>query len=95
MGLAEIQNQAARGAILNLLQDGISVNIETIVSAVQNVRAIQVNDERVQAAAYWLRDQGLVEIKKIGDYEVLRITSEGENFQAGRSFIPGIKRARD
>lgn len=52
------------------------------------------SDDTLLAELAWLTEQGLITSEQVGGVTVAKLTRRGDDAQAGRARIPGVKRPR-
>lgn len=48
--------------------------------------------DRVRTDLAWLKEQDLLDISKVGEMTIAKLSSRGGDVAAGRSTVPGVKR---
>lgn len=96
MSFAELANEHARLAMLQLLQADAdySINENVLQHALQSIgHSLSADALRTQAA--WLAEQGLLVTRLVGaDLQVHQVSRRGEDVALGRVTVPGVARPR-
>lgn len=92
MSLLRHISEDLRAAVLGLLQEaGCEANDYILRRAVGELgHNPSVDQMRTELA--WLAEQGLVTIRRVGDFTVARLTSRGADVALGRADVPGVRR---
>ena len=75
---------------LNEMQ-GYTAN-DSIIHTILDQYGHQISRDQVRTHINWLSEQGMVEIEKIGETQVVTLTGSGADVAQGRSNVNGIKR---
>ena len=75
---------------LNEMQ-GYKAN-DSIIHTILDQYGHQISRDQVRTHISWLGEQGMVEIEKIGETQVVTLTCPGADVAQGRSTVNGIKR---
>lgn len=94
MNFAKLLSEDRRLVILRFLAEAggdYTLNTSVLQSALASV-GHNCSRDQVETEAAWLAEQGLVEVERLGNVTVLRLTLRGADVAAGRASVPGIKR---
>lgn len=92
---AEFLSQDRRLVILRILAEMPTYRANSsVLHTVLNQWGHEPSRDQVKSELRWLEEQQLVEIEALGDGAVLlaRLTERGEDVQAGRARVDGVKR---
>lgn len=92
MALQNIQNQHARLSILRALDALLHPSNDSIIKDSCAQFGNQMSSSQVRTQLCWLKEQGLVEITKQGDYLIAKLTMHGQDVAQGLSLVDGVKR---
>ncbi|WP_028588252.1 hypothetical protein [Desulfocurvus vexinensis] len=82
-----------RITILRLLLEQTDYTLnESLIADMSTEYGFSPSRDRVRNELYWLREQGLVELREPSGLAVATLTERGADVAAGRALAPGIKR---
>lgn len=82
-----------RITILRLLLEQTDYTLnESLVVDMSTEYGFSPSRDRVRSELYWLREQGLVELREPSGLAVATLTERGADVAAGRALAPGVKR---
>jgi len=93
MSYTQIVAEDRRLVTLRLLEqsNGYSGNEYLLASALPGF-GHQVSADQVRTDFAWLQEQGLIEVKNLGNVQVATLTQRGVDVACGRARQPGVKR---
>lgn len=91
----EYMREDRRLVILRLLSqaEGYRANIYLLHAALPG-RGHNSSQDAVQGDIDWLHEQGLVTAESVGGVTLATLTGRGDDVQAGRVIVTGVKRPR-
>ncbi|EPT7427255.1 VpaChn25_0724 family phage protein [Vibrio navarrensis] len=95
MSFKELLTEDQRLVILRSLHEmhGYEAN-ESIIDSCLDAYGHKISRDVVRTHLFWLREQGLVSLRDVGDCQIARLTGRGEDVATGQAVVPGVKRPR-
>lgn len=94
MAMQQILEEDRRLVILrSLLDAGGSAN-DSILQDCLDAYSHRVSRDVVKTQMYWLSEQGLITVEKLGGCMIAKLTSHGQDVAEGRAGCPGVKKPR-
>ena len=95
MSFAKMVSEDRRLVVLKLLAgaDEYSCNHHLLHTALPGL-GHNCSEDTLLTELDWLAEQGLVTREKIGGVTIAKLTGRGEDVQAGRARVTGVKRPR-
>lgn len=95
MSFKELLTEDQRLVILRSLHEmhGYEAN-ESIIDSCLDAYGHKISRDVVRTHLFWLREQGLVSLRDVGDCQIACLTGRGEDVATGQAVVPGVKRPR-